>query len=148
MSSALHKRLQRLEELLAARVAPPIWRWSFGDTAEHVVADVPERDRHRVQIWRWLTQEEARARGMELPPDPPAPQPYVPPQLPAPPERKLTASAACAAARQMSRMIPTRVCVQYHPSPGSLRTSFTGRLSIRRGRALCDGKPYRPKCPV
>ena len=89
MSSALHKRLQRLEELLAARAAPPIWRWSFGDTAEHVVADVPERDRHRVQIWRWLTQEEARARGMELPPDPPAPQPYVPPQLPAPPERKL-----------------------------------------------------------
>ena len=68
MRSALHKRLERLEALLAARVSPPIWKWSFGDTDDaHLVADVPERDRHRVQIWRWLDAEEARARGMELP---------------------------------------------------------------------------------
>ena len=59
-----------------------------GDPAA-ALADVPERDRHRVQIWRWLSREEATARGMEVAPDPPTPRPYTPPQLSAPPERKL-----------------------------------------------------------
>ena len=94
MSSALHKRLQRLEELLAARVSPAIWRWQMDpeDDPADVVADVAERDRGRVQIWRWLSQAEAIARGMEMPPDPPAPRPHVPAQLPAPEERKLLAA--------------------------------------------------------
>jgi hypothetical protein len=100
LSSALHKRLQRLEELLAARVNPPIWGWAGSGDAEaelkRLVADgeIAERDLSRVTLWRWLTQEEAIARGMEMPPEPPAPQPYVPPQLPAPPERKLLAPPA------------------------------------------------------
>jgi hypothetical protein len=93
MTSALHKRLQRLEELLAARVAPPIWRWQtdpHADTAaelDRMVADgeVADRDKDRVQVWRWLTREEALAYGIEVPPDPPKPQP----QLPGPPELKL-----------------------------------------------------------
>jgi hypothetical protein len=92
MTSALHKRLQRLEELLAARVAPPIWKWlpRDVDTAAElermvVEGEVAERDKHRVQVWRWLTREEALAYGIEVPPDPPKPQP----QLPGPPELKL-----------------------------------------------------------
>lgn len=92
MTSALHKRLARLEELLAARVSPPIWKWmpQCVDTAaelDRMVADgeIAERDKGRVKIWRWLTREEALARGIEEPQPPPKPQP----QLPASPERKL-----------------------------------------------------------
>jgi hypothetical protein len=54
MTSALHKRLQPLEELVAARVAPPVWKW-LG------TRDVAEKDK-RVQCWRWATKEEALAR--------------------------------------------------------------------------------------
>lgn len=53
------------------------WRSRRGETGLTVVP------------FRWLTEEEAIARGMEQPPDPPAPQPYTPPQLQAPPELKL-----------------------------------------------------------
>ena len=96
MTSALHKRLQRLEELVAARVAPPIWRWQMdpnGDTAAELdrlvsSGEIAERDKGRRQIWRWLTREEALARGIEEPP--PKPQP----QLPAPPEVKLLPAPA------------------------------------------------------
>ena len=89
MTSALHKRLARLEELLAARVSPPIWKWmpQCVDAAaelEHMVADgeIAEKDKGRVQIWRWLTREEALARGI-VHPEPPPPKPA--PALPAPP---------------------------------------------------------------
>ena len=99
MTSALHKRLQRLEELVAARVAPPIWRWQMdpnGDAAaelDRLVADgvVTEKDRGRVQLWRWLTREEALARGI-VHPEPPPPKPA--PALPAPPELKLLPAPA------------------------------------------------------
>ena len=101
MTSALHKRLERLEAPLAARVSPPIWRFvhdSYADTAaelERMVAEgeITERDKHRVQCWRWLTKEEAAARGIENPlPPPPKPQP----QLPAPLELKLLAPPSSA----------------------------------------------------
>ena len=94
MTSALHKRLARLEELFAARVAPPVWRWMVdcnGDAAaelERLVADgeIAERDKGRVQIWRWLNDVEAAAQGIV---HPPAPPPKPRPQLPGPPEMKL-----------------------------------------------------------
>ena len=47
--------------------------------------EIAERDKGRVQIWRWLPREEASARGIEMPSNPPKPQP----QLPGPPELKL-----------------------------------------------------------
>ena len=100
MSSALSKRLDRLEALLAARVSPAIWRWQMdpeGDPAD-AVADIAKRDLGRVQIWRWLSQEEAIARGMEQPPPPPSPR--APAQLPAPPEMKLLAGPAREAAEK------------------------------------------------
>lgn len=100
MSSALHKRLQRLEALVAAQINTPIWRWQMdpnGDTAaelERLVSsgEIAEKDRGRVQVWRWLTDEEAVARGMEVMPEwkpPPQPQLKPQPQLPAPLEMKL-----------------------------------------------------------
>jgi hypothetical protein len=46
--------------------------------------EVAEKDRGRVTIWRWLTREEALARGI-VHPEPPKPQA----QLPAPPPMKL-----------------------------------------------------------
>jgi hypothetical protein len=100
MTSALHKRLEKLEALLAARVAPPIWRFvhdPYADIAaelERMVADgeIAEKDKGRVQLWRWLTREEADQRGME--PDPPPAKPQPQPQLPAPPELKLLPSPA------------------------------------------------------
>jgi hypothetical protein len=87
MTSALHKRLEKLEALVAARVAPPIWRWMMdcnGDPAA-LLADVAEKDRGRVQVWRWLKHAEALAQGI-VQPEPPAPKQ---PQLPSPPELKL-----------------------------------------------------------
>src|SRR6476661_3255104 len=101
MTSALHKRLQRLEELMAARVAPPIYAWQMdpeGDTAaelDRLVAEgiVAERDRGRVKIWRWLTREEAIARGEDVP-EPWTPPQQPQPQLPAPPELKLLPAPA------------------------------------------------------
>ena len=99
MSSALAKRLDRLEALLASRIATPIWRWSYDEVnpaveLERMVADgeIAAKDVARVTLWRWLTPTEAVARGMEMPPDPPAPRPHVPAQLPAPEERKLLAA--------------------------------------------------------
>ena len=99
MTSALHKRLQRLEALVAAQVNTPIWRWQMNpdsDTAaelERMIADggVAEKDRGRVKIWRWMTNEEAAAHGI-VHPEPPAPKPQ--PQLPAPPELKLLPAPA------------------------------------------------------
>ena len=98
MTSALHKRLEKLEALLAARVAPPIFKWMMdrnGDPAaelERLVSsgEVAERDKGRVKIWRWLTEEEALARGIVQPDPPPKPQP----QLPGPPELKLLPAPA------------------------------------------------------
>ena len=90
MSSALAKRLDRLEALLAARVAPPVWRWQMpGTDAAAALADVVEEERSRTTLWRWLTPAEAVAQGLEMPPEPP--QPRAPAQLPAPPELKLLA---------------------------------------------------------
>jgi hypothetical protein len=99
MTSALHKRLQRLEELVAARVAPPIWRFMWdanGDTAaelDRMVAagEVAEKDRGRIQIWRWMNDAEALAAGV-VHPESPAPKPA--PALPAPPELKLLPAPA------------------------------------------------------
>jgi hypothetical protein len=93
MTSQLHKRLERLEALLAARVAPPIWRWQMdpnGDAAaelERMVAEgeIAEKDKGRVQIWRWLTDAEALEQGIVHP----EPKPPQQSQLPAPPELKL-----------------------------------------------------------
>ena len=101
MTSALHKRLARLEELVAAKVNVPIWRWQMNpdaDTAaelDRMVADgeVAEKDRGRVKIWRWMTDAEAAAHGI-VHPEPPAPKPQ--PQLPAPPELKLLAPPSSA----------------------------------------------------
>jgi hypothetical protein len=116
MTSALHKRLEKLETLVAARVAPPIWRFvhdPYADTAaelERMVADgeVAEKDKHRVQLWRWLTREEADQRGMEPDPLPAKLQPQ--PQLPAPPELKLLPSPA--SVEQQSGQQPTPPQVQ------------------------------------
>ena len=110
MTSALHKRLAKLEELLAARVAPPIWRFVHGaDTAaelDRMVADgeIAERDKGRVQVWRWLTLDESIAHGLEIIDTPPghidpATHCWVrddkpTPQLPAPPEVKLLPAPA------------------------------------------------------
>ena len=99
MTSQLHKRLERLEALLEARVSAPIWRFvhdPYADTAaelERMVADgeIAEKNKGRVQIWRWLTREEALARGI-VHPEPPPPKPA--PALPAPPELKLLPAPA------------------------------------------------------
>jgi len=40
--------------------------------------EVAEKDRGRVKIWRWLTDEEALARGIVQPDPPPKPQPKLP----------------------------------------------------------------------
>jgi len=100
MTSALHKRLEKLEALLAARVAPPIFKWMMncnGDPAaelERLVSsgEVAERDKGRVKIWRWLTDEEALARGIVQP----EPRNPAQPQLPGPPELKLLAPPSSA----------------------------------------------------
>jgi hypothetical protein len=102
MTSALHKRLEKLEALLAARVAPPIFKWMMdcnGDPAaelERLVSsgEVAERDKGRVKIWRWLTDEEALARGIVQP----EPRNPAQPQLPAPLELKLLAPPSSAPA--------------------------------------------------
>ena len=83
MTYALHKRLEKLEALLAARTNTPIWKWMMdcnGDPAaelERLVSsgEVAERDKGRVKIWRWLTEEEALSRGIVQPDPPPKPQP-------------------------------------------------------------------------
>ena len=100
MTSALHKRLEKLEALVAARVAPPILKWMMncnGDPAaelERLVSsgEVAERDKGRVKIWRWLTDEEALARGIVQP----EPRNPAQPQLPGPPELKLLAPPSSA----------------------------------------------------
>ena len=98
MTSALHRRLEKLEALVSARVNTPIWRWMMdpnGETAAELdrtvaAGEVAEKDRHRVQCWRWLTHEEALARGIVQPDPPPKPQP----KLPGPPELKLLPAPA------------------------------------------------------
>ena len=52
--------------------------------------EVAERDKGRVKIWRWLTEEEALARGIVQPDPPLKPQP----KLPGPPELKLLPALA------------------------------------------------------
>ena len=90
MSSALSKRLDRLEALLASRIAPPTWGWiQPSDDAAAALAGISEADRGRTSLWRWMTEAEAVAAGMEMPPPPPSPQSRAPAQLPAPPELKL-----------------------------------------------------------
>ena len=54
--------------------------------------EVAERDKGRVKIWRWLTDEEAFARGIVQP----EPRNPAQPQLPAPPELKLLAPPSSA----------------------------------------------------
>ena len=115
MTSALQKRLEKLEALLAARVAPPIWRFvhdPYADTAaelERMVAngEIAEKDKHRVQLWHWLTREEADQRGME--PDPPPAKAQPQPQLPAPPELKLLPSPASVEQQSGQRPTPPQV---------------------------------------
>jgi hypothetical protein len=112
MTSQLHKRLERLEALLAARVAPPIFKFlnppekDADAKLERLISsgEVAETDRNRVQFFRWLTHEEAVARGHETPHGhvDPVPHSWVrdgqPPselrQLPAPPESKLLPAPA------------------------------------------------------
>lgn len=83
MSSALSKRLDRLEAMLAARIAPPTtWRWLMpGD--DNSVAEAG------VKLWRWATPSEAVELGLEAPPEPPTRQPHVPARLPGPEPLKL-----------------------------------------------------------
>jgi hypothetical protein len=102
MTSALHRRLEKLEALVSARVNTPIWRWMMncnGDPAaelERLVSsgEVAERDKARVKIWRWLTDEEGLARGIVQPESRKGAQP----PLPGPPELKLLAPPSSAPA--------------------------------------------------
>ena len=98
MTSALHKQLEKLEALLAARVAPPIFKWMMNCNCDPAAelsrlvesGEVAEKDRGRVKIWGWLTDEEALAHGIVHP----EPRKSAQPQLPAPPELKLLAPPA------------------------------------------------------
>ena len=89
MTSALHKRLERLEALVAARTSGPlrfVELW-YGETLEETVAkkvaagELPQNCRIQgVETWRSRRKDHGH-----LPPPKPKPQP----QLPAPPELKL-----------------------------------------------------------
>src|SRR6478609_361505 len=84
----------------SCQVSPPIYKWMMdpsGDPAAELSrlvesGEVAEKDRGRVKIWRWLTEEEALARGIVQPDPPPKPQP----KLPGPPELKLLAPPSSA----------------------------------------------------
>jgi hypothetical protein len=81
MPSALHKRIARIEELLATRDSTPVLTlWlTEGDDPEQLREDavasgaVDPRDRDRIRFIRWLTAEEA---AWQIPPG----------QMPGPPD--------------------------------------------------------------
>lgn len=99
MASALHKRLEKIEELLAAQMSGPLaweflpWSQSFTDadfdTLREMILDrmvelgeITPNQRHRVVTVRWKTYSGPQAQVSNDPPPEPGP-PEDPEQRPA-----------------------------------------------------------------